>query len=421
MTPTPSHRAGSPTIVLCGSGCVLATGIGVDALWDAACAGRSGIGPLQSKHFRSTRIAAFGHVSAADHARCREGVPPHLQRYCTPSVIWGVSVVQQSLREAGLDPRGSGLRFGLYASQGGYTHPSLDAYAELLQECCAGSELDIPRLAARILRENALDPFLVLKSLSNALLGIVSLSYKLEAQCSAYMQGVAGNQAALREACAALRERRIDVAIVVASGSELDALALADLARAGVISSEGAMAYTPYDSEGRGGIAGEGAAALVLRRQEDLEPGHAVCLTEIKAHADIHALPLPDTDVDLLISHGTGTPALDRELCSILTLTNAAHISNSQGLTGILSGAPSIVDLIFGREALRAQQVPALTGLKTPVEPALPFVRHAKPALLRNALILNCDSNGFSAAYRLERIPAQTITHASRTPANELH
>lgn len=410
MTPSLSLCAESPAIALCGSGCVLATGIGVDALWDAACAGRSGIGPLQSRHFRSARISAFGHVSAADYARCRECVPPHLQRYCTPAVIWGLSAVQQSLREADLDPRGSGLRFGLYTSQGGYTHPSLDAYAELLQECCVNSELDIRRLAARVLRESALDPFLVLKSLSNALLGVISLSYKLEGQCSAYMQGVAGNQAALREACAALRERRIDVAVVVASGSELDALALADLARAGAISSEGAMAFTPYDSEGRGGIAGEGAAALILRRQEDLETGHAVCLTEIKAHADIHSLPLPDTDVDLLVSHGTGTPDLDRELCSILTLTGAAHISNSQALTGILSGAPSLVDLIFAREALRAQQVPALAGLKNPVVPALPFARHTKPAPLRHALILNCDSNGFSAAYRLERRLAQTVT-----------
>lgn len=411
MTSSLSLRAESPAIALCGSGCVLATGIGVDALWDAACAGRSGISPLQAKHFRSTRIAAFGHVSAADHARCLESVPPHLQRYCTPSVIWGISAVQQSLREAGLCPHGSGLRFGLYTSQGGYTHPSLDAYAELLQECSADSKLDIRRLAARVLQERALDPFLVLKSLSNGLLGIVSLCYKLEAQCSAYMQGVAGNQAALREACAALRERRIDVAIVAAAGSELDALALADLARAGTISCEGAMAFTPYDSEGRGGIAGEGAAALILRRQDDLEIGHAVCLTEIKAHADIYTLPLIDAHVDLLISHGTGTPELDRELCSVLARTGAVHISNSQALTGILSGAPGLVDLIFAREALREQQVPAIAGLKRPVMPVLPFARHTKPASLRHALILNRDSNGFSAAYRLERRRAQTESY----------
>lgn len=408
MIPSLSLRADSPDIALCGSGCVLATGIGVSALWDAACAGRSGIGPLQSKHFRSTRIAAFGHVSAADDARCLESIPPHLQRYCTPAVAWGVSAVQQSLHEAGLNPHDSGLRFGLYTGQGGYTHPSLDAYTELLQQCSAGSKLDVRRLAVCILQEHTLEPFLVLKSLSNGLLGIVSLCYKLEAQCSAYMQGVAGNQAALREACAALRERRIDVAIVVASGSELDALALADLARAGAISSKGATAFTPYDNEGHGGIAGEGAAALVLRRQEDMETGHAVCLTEIKAHADIYSLARTDTHVDFLISHGTGVPDIDREFCSVLALAGAAYISNSQALTGILSGAPSLVDLIVAREALRAQQVPVLAGLKRPVIPALPFVRRTQSAPLRHALILNCDSNGFSAAYRLEQRLAPT-------------
>ncbi|MEW5755619.1 MAG: beta-ketoacyl synthase N-terminal-like domain-containing protein [Pseudomonadota bacterium] len=408
MTPSRSLHAEVSAIALCGAGCVLATGIGVDALWGAACAGRSGIRPLQSKHFRSTRIAAFGHVSADDHARCLESVPRHLQRYCTPSVIWGVSAVQQSLHEAGLDPSGSGLRFGLYTSQGGYTHPSLDAYAELLQECSAAGKLNIRRLAARILQESALDPFLVLKSLSNGLLGIVSLCYKLEAQCGAYMQGVAGNQAALREACSALRERRIDVAIVVAAGSEMDALALTDLVRAGAISCEGAMAFTPYDSKGRGGIGGEGAAALILRRQDDLEIGHAVCLTEIKAHTDFDALPFADTHVDLLISHGAGIPGIDKELCAVLARTGATHISNSQALTGILSGSPSLVDLIFAREALRVQQVPAIAGLKRAVMPALPFACHTKPASLRHALILNRDSNGFSAGYRLERRCIQT-------------
>lgn len=73
----------------------------------------------------------------------------------------------------------------------------------------------------------------MLKGLSNCLLGVTSLALKLVGECNAYMQGVAGNLAALREATAALQDGRIDAAIVVGAGSELDALALSGLVQAG--------------------------------------------------------------------------------------------------------------------------------------------------------------------------------------------
>ncbi|MBI2381217.1 MAG: beta-ketoacyl synthase [Gammaproteobacteria bacterium] len=393
-------------IALAGAGCVLATGIGSAALWEAACAGRSGIGPLQAKHFRSRRIAAFGHVGEAEQEHCRAALPAHLLRYAPPPVAWGLAAVRQALAEAGLEPQASGLRFGLYTSQGGYTHPSLDAYAELLHECRAGNELDARRLAARVLQERALDPFLVLKSLSNGLLGIVSLAYKLEGPCGAYMQGVAGNHAALREACAALRERRIDAAIVVAAGSELDALALADLARAGVIAADGATDFRPFDRAGRGGIAGEGAAALVLRRQADLAAPEAVCLTELHAQAQLRGLASAQGGCELLIASGWARPEADRRLAGSLARFAPRHIGNSQALTGILSGAPSLADLVLARQALQAQRVPGIAGLQEPVSPDLPFARASRDAPLRQAQVLNVEGNGFAACYRLERLPA---------------
>ncbi|WP_263138717.1 beta-ketoacyl synthase N-terminal-like domain-containing protein [Pseudomonas sp. RIT-PI-AD] len=393
----------NPAIAISGAGCVLPSGSGVEAFWQAAREARSGIVALRARHFHSRRISAFGHVEDDVHQRCRQQVAANLQRYCAPAVIWGVSAVHQALHEAGLDPQGGErLRYGLYCCQGGYTHPSLDAYAELLQECREGQGLDMRKLARRVLQERALDPFLVLKSLSNGLLGVVSLACKLEAECNAYMQGVAGNQAALREACSALQNYRIDAAIVVGAGSELDALGLAALARAGVIGTQGATAFRPFDEEGQGGIAGEGAAALILRRREDLPEGPHTCLTGLAAHADIAELELPTQGVDLLVCSGTATPHEDRRLGDILARSGARHVTSSQPLTGILSGAPSLVDLILARSALRAQQVPALAGLRRPVSTELPFaIGNCQPARLQRGAVVNRDDNGFSACYRL--------------------
>ncbi|NQD92481.1 beta-ketoacyl synthase [Pseudomonas sp. CrR25] len=398
------------SISIAGAGCVLPSGLGIDALWQAALEGRSAIGPLHSTHFHSQRVVAFGHVADEVHQRCRKEVPANLQRYCPPPVTWGVSAVRQALEEAGLQPRQDRLRYGLYCCQGGYTHPSLDSYAELLHECNGHNGLDLCRLARRVLQERALDPFLVLKSLSNGLLGIVSLANKFECECNAYMQGVAGNLAALQEACAALQNYRIDVAVIVGAGSELDGLALSALAQAGVISASGSREFLPFDQDGSGGVAGEGAAALVLQRSEDLAGPQQVCLSGLSAHAELAELQLPAQPVDLLLCGGTGNPAEDRRLSTMLAGMAPAHVSSSQPVTGILSAAPSLAELILARSALQAQRVPPIAGLRRPITADLPFVIGAsRPAALRHCAIVNRDDNGFSACYQLQLRTAEGI------------
>ncbi|MBV4474706.1 beta-ketoacyl synthase N-terminal-like domain-containing protein [Pseudomonas botevensis] len=390
-------------IAIAGSGCVLPSGWGVERFWSAAREGRSAIMPLQSSLFHSERVAAFGHVHDEDHQRSRKDVAQNLQRYCPPAVIWGVSSVRQALAEAGLEPGNDGLRYGLYCCQGGYTHPSLTSYGELLHECQTPTGADMRRLAQKVLQERALDPFLVLKSLSNGLLGIVSLALKLECECNAYMQGVAGNLAALREACAALQSGRIDAAIVVGAGSELDPLALAALAEAGVIGTDGSQSLRGFDLQGRGGIAGEGAAALILRRADDLPEGPQTCLSGLFAHSRVDSLNLPDKQVDLLIGSASGDPHKDADLARTLARTGAAHITSSTPLTGILSGAPSLVDLIIARQTLHAQSIAPVIGLEQPVNPHLPFVMgEPRDAVLHDCLVINRDDNGFSACYQLD-------------------
>ena len=72
-------------------------------------------------------------------------------------------------------------------------------------------------------------------------------------------------------------------------------------------------------------------------------------------------------------------------------------------MTGILSGAPSLVDLILAHHALQAQSVPPIIGLQQSVDAHLPFVLgERRDAVLHDCLIINRDSNGFSACYQLD-------------------
>ncbi|SEK24642.1 3-oxoacyl-[acyl-carrier-protein] synthase II [Atopomonas hussainii] len=392
-------------IAISGAGCVLATGWGSAALWQAAQQAQSGISALDSPLLHSRKIPTYGQISAATHQRSLADLAPNLRRYSTPAVVWGVSALQQALNEAQLEPANSPLRFGLYCSQGGYTHPALDAYHELLRECRQAHGLDAVQLSRRVLRDNALNPFLVLTSLSNGLPGVASLNLQLQGECNAFMQGVSGNLAALRTACEALQAGRVDVALVLAAGSELDPLALAKLAHGGAISHNGNAHYQPFDANAQGAIGGDGAVALVLRRQADLPAGPHVTLDALDGHADFARLPLPQAP-DVLWCSSRAQPNDDRALCASLRRIAPKQISASQGLTGCLSGAPSLVDVLLARRSLEAQCVPAICGLEQPVANDLPLARQrSTPAVLRRAAVLNRDSNGFSACYHLTYHP----------------
>ncbi|PWB35342.1 beta-ketoacyl synthase [Pseudomonas sp. SDI] len=388
----------SQSIAIAGAGAVLASGWGVPAFWQAALDARAGSAPIDSPWLRSSRVAAFAQVAAADQQRCQADMARNLYRYCTPSLFWGASALRQAIDEAGITPGSDGLRYGLYCCQGGFTYPSMASYASLLQDCRRDGVADMRELARKVLNEGVLDPFLIIKGLSNGLLGVLSLNLKLQCEGGAFMQGVSGNLAALREARAALLERRIDVAMVVGAGSELDPLGLADLLRGGAISAEGATEVLPFDRRSRGGIAGEGAVALVLRRREERPAAAQVCLDAFSSHARLDALSLPDQPTDFAVCAGSGRPARDRQLAEALLPAAVKHVTSALPITGLLSAAPLLADLLLARCALLAQQLPAVAGLEQPVSAALPLVQGAtRAASLRQALVLGQDDNGFSA------------------------
>lgn len=140
---------------------------------------------------------------------------------------------------------------------------------------------------------------------------------------------------------------------------------------------------------------------MVLRRREDLPAGPQACLADMTAHATLGRLSLPDSPTDLLVCSGTGDAHKDRVLCQTLALARASHITSGLAINGILSAAPSLVDLMLARCALQAQSVPPIAGLQQPVA-NLPFIQGAPHAAsLEHCLVLNRDDNGFSAAYQV--------------------
>jgi 3-oxoacyl-[acyl-carrier-protein] synthase II len=163
-------------------------------------------------------------------------------------------------------------------------------------------------------------------------------------------------------------------------------------------------AVRPFDRDRRGVLMGDGAAAVVLTRRAgpalaelaavavNCDAYHATAPAAagiVAAMRDAHARAgIAPAAVDLVMAHGTGTLLNDETEAAALRevfLAGARPADGADGplvtaiksMTGHTSGASGLHALVVAVEALRSGRVPPVVGLFDPVEEAadLRFVR----------------------------------------------
>ncbi len=183
--------------------------------------------------------------------------------------------------------------------------------------------------------------------------------------------------------------------VVVAGGTEaaLTGLCLAAFKRMGALSREGVS--RPFDAERDGFVMGEGAAILVLEREEHArargakvfgrivgygasndafhmtqpdEQGRGATAAMKGALADADASP---TDVGYINAHGTSTPFNDKiESLAIRGVFNGANtpppVSSTKSHIGHLLGAAGAVEALVCLEAVRRGVLPPTINYETP-------------------------------------------------------
>jgi 3-oxoacyl-[acyl-carrier-protein] synthase II len=147
----------------------------------------------------------------------------------------------------------------------------------------------------------------------------------------------------------------------------------------------------PFDARRRGTILGEGAAAVVLRREA--RPGDRVHgrLRGVGVNCDAHHATAPDLagvtgairqahdragvtpdEIDLIIAHGTGTPLNDRAEASATAevfgvAAGRPLITGIKSLTGHTSGSAGVLSLVVALRALAEGVVPPIANLTEPL------------------------------------------------------
>jgi|TARA_Y100000780_G_scaffold130098_1_gene117044 3-oxoacyl-[acyl-carrier-protein] synthase II len=366
-------------------------GNSVESSWQAALAGKSGIGPIEHMDVSAFSTRIGGSVRDFDvelYMAAKEA------RKLDLFIQYGLAACIQSLQDSGLEVTDENRdRIGVVMGSG------------------IGGLTNIEKNCEQLLNSGPrrISPFFVPGSIINMVAGYLSIQY-----------GLQGPNYALTTACTTgthsigMAARNIaygEADVMVAGGSEMatTGLGLGGFAAARAMSTRNddpQGASRPWDRERDGFVLSDGAGAMVLEEYEHAKARGARIYAELVgfgmsgdayhmtappedgrggAKCMVNALRdagLNPEDVDYINAHGTSTPAGDiAETCAVKSVFGShardLAISSTKSMTGHLLGAAGAVEAVFSVLALRDQVAPPTINLDNPDEGCdLNYVAH---------------------------------------------
>ena len=347
------------SVAVTGRGVVTSLGEGADAFFDSLAAGESGI---------------VDGISRALGFDAEQYMDPRVARRVDRYAQLAIAAADQAAREAdvaGCDPDRVAVIIG--TGVGGLI---------TLQENC---ESFLER------GERGVSPNFVPMMMPNAAAGLVAIRLGVHGPGFSVASACATGAHAIGEGMRMIERGAADV--VVAGGTEaaLTTLCIAAFKRMGALSSEGIS--RPFDARRDGFVMGEGAAVLILEREEHARERRATVFGRIAGYgasndafdmvqpdedgagalramraalADAGAVP---ADVGFISAHGTGTPINDRvESRAIRELfgSDAPPVSSTKSAIGHLLGAAGSTEALVCVEALRRGLLPPTINYEEP-------------------------------------------------------
>jgi len=413
-------------IVITGIGIVTAAGVGVDACWDTFLAGRSAIGPLDL--FDPTGMASHmaGQVPAWPDVPEAVGPYPVVGRPMT----FAVHATLEAMKRAGIDDSLDvpPARRAVVAA-GGFDDQMMVFLARAMDQLVVAGEpgfegVDADELVNHLLDEGVLDG---MERYSQVHV-MQAVAHLFDArQALAVSTACAGGPTAIGDATTLLRNKEADVAIALGVDTLITREMMGGFCNLTALSTrndEPGRASRPFDKDRDGFVMGEGAAALVLEREEVALARGATILAELAGvgySSDAYALtaPHPDGDgmalsmsrayedagvgpeaVQYVNAHGTSTPANDKAETKAIRLAFGEHADNlvvsaSKGTIGHLIHGAGAVGAVVAVQTILDQTAHPTANLEEP-GPAcdLDFVRGAPRSMDVDIALVNAFGFG---------------------------
>lgn len=366
--------AARPRIAVTGTGVVSCLGIGSDAFWASAVAGRDGIRDVtrfDTSGLRTHRAGEIADFRPADH------LPPTARDLPGRASQLAVAAAGEALARARL-----AVGDGIAAERVAVVMGTTMGEPELLDEVAEGLVRDglggLPWRALLALPCHGI-PAAVAR-----VFGLAGPNLQIPTACAA------GNYA-VGVGCDLLRRGRADA--VLAGGS--DALSRIAVAGFNKLLAHAPDRCRPFDLDRSGMMVAEGAACLVLERLDDALARGAVVLAEVLdvgygCDAANLTIPHPEgrggrraledvlartgvapEEVDWVCAHGTGTRENDRVETLVLERVLGASrrrlpVSSLKSMAGHAMGAAAALEAVACVRALEAGLVPPTIHYQTP-------------------------------------------------------
>ena len=145
-----------------------------------------------------------------------EPLERRLKRFSAPAGEQAFTASRHVFEMAGVEPENVGESFGLYTNQAGSA--DIENYRDGLDQWLLSGD----PILENLWQSKFVNPFLAIRSLSNNLLGLMSVLWSFRGDCCAFIRDQVGAASALDEAIFNLQQNYIDTALVLTAGTNLD-------------------------------------------------------------------------------------------------------------------------------------------------------------------------------------------------------
>lgn len=399
----------SRRVVITGLGVITSLGETVDEVWDALCAGRSGIRMVTRFDFSKYPVKFGGECTDFDVTKY--GVEVKEARRLDRFGQFGIAASVRAVSDSGIefakeDPYRCGVIIG--SGIGGI---------ETLEE---QNKILIERGVSRV------SPFTVPRLMVNAASGNVSIIFKINGPNTAVATACATGSNAIGDAMRFIQHDMAEVMIAGGSEAALCGLGMASFIAARALSTRNEapqQASRPWDKDRDGFVMGEGCGVVILEEYEHAKKRGARIYAELVGYGmsgDAHHITAPPEDgrgaamamklaladaklapdqVDYINAHGTSTPLGDAAETRALKSTFTDHakklaISSTKSQLGHLLGASGGVEAVITAMTVERNLIAPTINLDEPdPECDLDYTPHK--AREKNVDIAMSNSFGF--------------------------
>jgi len=358
-------------VVVTGLGLVTPLGIGTRATWEAAIAGKSGVGPITRFDAKDLPSRIAGEVKDFDPARFMDKKEA---RRNDLFIQFGLAASQLALQDAGLPidkPLGDRVGVIVGSGMGGL------------------STLEETHLTAVNRGHRKVNPFFIPSIIVNLAAGQISIKYGAAGVNYAPVSACATGNHAIGESMRHIQHGDVDMMITGGAEATITLLGISGFTAARALSERNdapEKASRPFDRDRDGFVPGEGAGILIVEELEHARrrgariycelTGYAATadafhITQPSGHGAERAMKLclddaglSPEDVQYVNAHGTSTPVGD--VAEVKAIKNVfgdwakkgLMVSSTKSMTGHLLGAAGGVEAALSVLAIQHGIVP---------------------------------------------------------------